>query len=423
MGAFTDRLAHAWNAFVNQDRSEHTNTFGDWGHSYSTKPHMNTLSYSNEKSIIASIYTRLGIDLGAVKLRHVKLDDAGRYLNDVNSGLNNCLTVEANVDQIASAFRQDIAMTLFDEGVAAIVAVDTTLNPRLTGGYDVKTLRVGTIKDWYPRHVRVNVYNDRTGKREDIVLPKTEVAIVENPLYAVMNEPNSTLKRLIKKLNLLDTVDEAAGSGKLDIIIQLPYVVKSETRRQQANQRRKDIETQLRGSKYGIAYTDGTENITQLNRPAENNLLKQIEYLHVLLYAQLGLTEEVMNGTADEKTMLNYTNRTIKPIVNAISEAMHRTFLSKTARSQKQAVRYFNDPFSLVPINDIAEIADKFTRNEILTGNEIRQIVGFAPSSDPRADELRNSNMPDPNPEGGPPPRKAPGGPSPEDEGDNQNGS
>jgi putative sterol carrier protein len=327
-------------------------------------------------------------------MRHVRTDDQKRYLEDIDSGLNSCLTLEANIDQAARAFRQDIAMTLFDRGVAAIVPVDTSINPEQSGGFDILTLRVGEVVTWYPNHVRVSLYNIDTGAREEITLAKSAVAIVENPLYSVMNEPNSTLQRLLHKLNLLDVIDDQSASGKLDLIIQLPYVIKSEARRQQAEQRRKDIEFQLKGSQYGIAYTDGTEKITQLNRPAENNLMAQIEYLTGMLYGQLGLTEEVMNGTADEKAMLNYWNRTIEPILTAIVEAMRRSFLTKTARSQKQTVMYFRDPFRLVPIENIAEIADKFTRNEILTSNEIRQVVGIAPSKDPKADKLQNSNMP-----------------------------
>lgn len=324
----------------------------------------------------------------------MRLDKEDRYKEDIKSGLNECLTVEANLDQAARAFRLDIALTLFDLGVLAIVPVDTTLDPSQGTGWDVKSLRVGKIVQWMPEKVRVSVYNEKRGMREDVTLDKRFVAIVENPLYAVMNEPNSTLQRLIRKLNLLDTIDEQSSSGKLDLIIQLPYVVKSEARRQQATQRRNEIHDQLRGSKYGIAYTDGTEKITQLNRPVENNLLKQVEYLTQMLYTQLGLTEEVMNGTANEATMLNYNNRTIEPILGAIVEAMHRTFLTKTARSQGQAIRYFRDPFKLVPISQIAEIADKLARNEIASSNDIRQAIGWKPSSDPKADELINSNMP-----------------------------
>jgi len=327
-------------------------------------------------------------------MRHVRLDDEKRYKEDIDSGLNNCLTVEANIDQAARAFRQDIALTLFDRGVAALVPVDTTISPETSGGYDILTLRVGEITQWFPQHVRISVYNEESAQREEITLHKTAVAIVENPLYSVMNEPNSTLQRLLQKLNLLDVVDEQSASGKLDIIIQLPYVIKSEARREQAEQRRKDIEFQLKGSQYGIAYTDGTEKITQLNRPAENNMMAQIEYLTQMLYGQLGLTEEVMNGTADEKAMLNYWNRTIEPVLSAITEAMIRTFLTKTARTQKQTVAFFRDPFRLVPIENIAEIADKFTRNEIMTSNEMRQVVGMAPHPDPKADKLMNSNMP-----------------------------
>lgn len=412
MTTIRSRLSHAWNAFLNLENRRPPN---DIGAMYGTRPDRTRLLGSNERSIISSIYTRLSIDTASVGIRHVRVDDQQRYMEDVDSGLNNCLTLEANIDQAARAFRQDIAMTLFDRGVAALVPVDTSINPETSGSFDIKTLRVGEIVAWHPRHVRVNVYNEAIGRREEVTLEKKFVAIVENPLYAVMNEPNSTLQRLIRKLNLLDAVDEQSSSGKLDMIIQLPYVIKSESRRQQAEQRRKDIEFQLKGSQYGIAYTDGTEKITQLNRPAENNLLKQVEYLMEMLYAQLGLTEEVMNGTADEKAMLNYYNRTIEPILAAMTEAMRRSFLTKTARSQKQTISYFRDPFRLVPINDIAEIADKFTRNEILTANEIRAVMGIKPSDDPKADELRNSNMPAPS-ESVPPQSNL-------EEGDSQNGS
>jgi hypothetical protein len=399
MAGLSERLKHAWNAFAGQDdRNNLPNLTGNYGSAYSTRPDRVRIQVSNERSIISSIYTRIGVDVASVAIKHIRLDDNDRYVEDMDSGLNNCLTLEANMDQGARAFRQDIAMTLFDRGVAAIVPVDTTLNPAISGSFDIRTLRVGEVIAWYPRHIKVNLYNEVTGRREEVTLEKKFVAIVENPLYAVMNEPNSTLQRLIRKLNLLDTADEQSGSGKLDIIIQLPYVIKSEARRQQAEQRRKDIEFQLKGSQYGIAYTDGTEKITQLNRPAENNLLKQIEYLTEMLYGQLGLTAEVMNGTADEKAMLNYNNRTIEPILAAIVEAMRRSFLTKTARSQRQTIKYFRDPFKLVPINDIAEIADKFTRNEILSSNEMRDIVGIKPSKDPKADKLVNSNMPQPDP-------------------------
>lgn len=393
MGIFA-RLQHAWNAFVNQDPSQRVQSYGE-GTSFGTRPDRVRLSWSNERSIISSILTRLSIDVAAVQLRHVRLDEERRYLADIDSGLNECLTVEANLDQAAAQLRQDIAFTLFDRGVAAIVPVDTSINPS-TGGFDIRTLRVGEITQWFPHHVRVLLYNERKGRREEILVEKKYTAIVENPLHAVMNGPNSTLQRIIRKLNLLDAVDEQSSSGKLDIMIQLPYVIKSEARRTQAEQRRKDIEFQLSGSKYGIAYIDGTEKITQLNRPAENNLMKQIEYLINLLYVQLGLTAEVMNGTADEAAMLNYMNRTIKPIVNAIVEAMRRSFLTKTARSQRQDILFFRDPFSLIPMADLAEIADKFTRNEILSSNEFRQILGVKPSKDPKADQLRNSNMPQP---------------------------
>lgn len=391
-------LRHAWNVFTNQeDRAKAAPSSS--GGSYGRRPDRARLRVPNERSIISSIYTRLSIDVASVDMRHIRVDDQGRYTDDIDSGLNNCLTVEANIDQAARAFRQDIAMTLFDRGVAVIVPVDTTINPEKTGGYDILTLRVGEVITWYPKHVRVSLYNEETAKREEITLSKSSVAIVENPLYAVMNEPNSTLQRLLNKLNLLDAVDEQSASGKLDLIIQLPYVIKSEARRQQAEQRRTDIEFQLKGSQYGIAYTDGTEKITQLNRPAENNLMAQVEYLTEMLYGQLGLTEEVMNGTADEKAMLNYWNRTIEPVLTAIVEAMRRSFLTKTARTQGQQIQFFRDPFRLVPIENIAEIADKFTRNEILTSNEVRQVVGMAPHSDPKADTLVNSNMPAANPD------------------------
>lgn len=394
MATFGSRLKHAWNAFTDQERRDQIQSFNDFGVSYGGRPDRTRLTITNERSIISSIMTRLSIDVAGVEIRHVRHDDSGRYKEDIDSGLNDCLTLEANIDQGASAFRQDIAMTLFDKGVVALVPVDTTLNPQVSGGYDIKTMRVGEIVAWHPRHVRVSLYNEAIGRRQEITLEKKVVAIIENPLYAVMNEPNSTLQRLTRKLNLLDAVDEASSSGKLDLIIQLPYVVKSEARRQQAEQRKKDIEFQLRGSKYGIAYTDGTEKITQLNRPAENNLWKQIQDLTDMLYSQLGITPEVMNGTADEKAMLNYNNRTVEPVLRAITEAMKRTFLTKTARSQNQSIEYFRDPFKLIPIQNIAEIADKFTRNEIMTSNEIRSVVGMQPASDPKADELRNSNMP-----------------------------
>jgi putative sterol carrier protein len=404
---FGNALSHAWNVFTNKEQNLKRNApwpfapdsgdvynGGYYGAAYGSRPDKVRFRVPNMRTMISSIYTRLSIDVASIDMRHVKLDDKDRYLQDLTSGLNNCLTVEANLDQAARAFRQDIAMTLFDKGVAALVPVDTSINPEESGGYEILTLRVGDIVSWYPKHVKVSLYNEAIAKREEIVLEKKAVAIIENPLYSVMNEPNSTLQRLLTKLDQLDAIDTQSASGKLDIIIQLPYVIKSETRRQQAEQRRSDIEFQLKGSQYGIAYTDGTEKITQLNRPADNNMMAQIEYLTEMLYGQLGLTEDVMNGTADEKAMLNYWNRTIEPVLTAIVESMRRTFLTKTARTQKQTIAFFRDPFRLVPIENIAEIADKFTRNEIMTSNEMRQVVGMAPHSDPKADKLINSNMP-----------------------------
>lgn len=395
MAGLYERVRNAVNAFTN--KTEEEEVWGGEGTSYGGSaglPDRNRLRITNERSIITAIYTRIAIDIASVMIKHVKLDEQDRYLEDVNSGLNNCLTLEANLDQGGRDFRQDIGMTLCDKGVIAIVPVDTTLDPRLTTSYDILTMRVGEIVQWYPKRVRVSVYNENSGKREELVLPKQTVAIVPNPLYSVMNEPNSTLQRLVRKLTLLDSLDEQVASGKLDLIIQLPYVIKSEARKQQAEARRKDIEFQLKGSQYGIAYTDGTEKITQLNRPAENNLLTQVEYLTDMLYGQLGITKEVMLGTADEQAMLNYWNRTIEPIVAAVVEEMRRKFLTKTARTQKQSIMYFRDPFKLIPIGNIAEIADKLARNEILSSNELRQIIGFRPSKDPKADQLINSNMP-----------------------------
>ena len=386
---FSDRLKHSWNAFFSRDP---TYIYRDTGPSYSYRPDRPRFTRGNERSIVTSIYNRIALDVAAVSIQHVRLDDSGRFLEPINSGLNNCLTLEANIDQTSRAFIQDAVISMFDEGCVAIVPVDTSSDPE-KGSYDIETMRTGQIIEWYPRHVKVRVYNDRTGQKEDVICSKDTVAIVENPLFAVINEPNSTMQRLIRKLNLLDYIDEQSGSGKLDLIIQLPYIIKTDARRQQAEQRRRDIEEQLSGSKYGIAYTDGTERITQLNRSVENNLMKQIEYLTSMLNSQLGITTTIMDGTADEKTMLNYNNRTIEPIVSAIVDAMKRTFLTKTARSQKQSILFFRDPFKLVPVNDLAEIADKFTRNEIMTSNEIRQIVGMRPSDDPKADELRNSNI------------------------------
>ena len=384
---------HAWNAFSNWEQRS-PNLSQQYGLTQSFRPDRNSLRITNERSIIASILTRMAMDVASIDLLHVRLDEDKRFLEEINSGLNNCLTVEANLDQAARAFRQDIAQTLFDEGVAAIVPVDTTLNPNVTGGYDILTLRVGKITEWMPKHIKVDLYNEDKGKRQQIVIPKKMAAIVENPLYSVMNEPNSTLQRLIKALNTMDMMDEKNAQGKLDLIIQLPYTIKSEARQQQAEKRRKDIEFQLTGSKYGIAYTDATEKVTQLNRPVENNLLQKVEYLTKLLYSQLGLTEEIMSGTADERSMLNYNNRTIEPVVTAIVEAMRRTFLTKTARAQRQSIVATRNPFRLVPVDQIAEIADKFTRNEIMTANEIRSVIGMRPADDPKADELRNSNMP-----------------------------
>lgn len=385
------RLKHAWNAFTN---SEEGFAYPNVGTGTSYRPDKVRSYIANERSIITSVYTHIAIDAAAVDVRHVRLDENRRFLEEIDSGLNQCFTLEANLDQAARAFRQDAVMTILEHGVAAIVPVDTTLNPNISGSYDIKTLRVGNIIQWHPQHVRVSLYNQKTGLREELVLEKRFVAIVENPLYAVMNEPNSTLQRLLRKLTLLDSVDEQSSSGKLDMIIQLPYVIKSEARRQQAEQRRQDIEFQLKGSQYGIAYTDGTEKITQLNRPVENNLMTQIDYLTNLLFGQLGLTPEIMNGTANEAAMLNYMHRTIEPILTSMTESFKRSFLTKTAISQRQSIEFFRDPFKLVPINQIADIADKFARNEIMSSNEIRGVIGQKPSSDPKADQLVNSNMP-----------------------------
>lgn len=387
--SFGSRLKHAWNAFTGTDYT----TYQDVGPGYSSRPDRIRLTRGNERSIITSVYNRIALDVAALNVQHIRLDENGRFLSVIQDGLNTCLTVEANIDQTARAFIQDIVVSMLDEGCVAIVPVDTTYDPSVTGSYDIQTMRVGKILDWYPQHVRVRLYNERTGTKENILVPKSTVAIIENPLYAVVNEPNSTMQRLIRKLNLLDVIDEQSGSGKLDLIIQLPYVIKTEARRQQAENRRKDIEAQLSGTKYGIAYADGTERITQLNRSVNNNLMSQIEYLTSMLYSQLGITQSILDGTADEKTMLNYNNRTIEPIISAIVDEMKRKFLIKTARSQSQSISFFRDPFKLVPVNDIAEIADKFTRNEIMTSNEIRQVIGMKPSDDPRADELRNKNL------------------------------
>lgn len=384
------RFKNAWNAFLNRDP---TLGFRDIGSGYSYRPDRFRLTRGNERSIVTSVYNRIALDVAAIDIRHVKLDDEGRFCSVVDSTLNNCLSVEANLDQTGRAFIQDAVMSMMDEGCIAIVPVDTDDDPDDTTGYKILSMRVGRIRDWYPKHVRVELYNENTGRKQDIIVPKETVAIVENPLYAVINEPNSTMQRLIRKLNLLDAVDEQSSSGKLDLIIQLPYVIKSEARRKQAEQRRSDIEKQLSGSKYGIAYTDGTEKITQLNRSLENNLMKQIEYLTSMLYSQLGITQSILDGTADDKTMLNYYNRTIEPIIAAIVDEMKRKFLTKTARSQNKSIKFFRDPFKLVPVADLAEISDKFTRNEIATSNEMRQVIGWKPSNDPKADELRNSNL------------------------------
>ena len=384
-----ERLKHAWNAFANRDPTEE---YRPLGVSYYTRPDRPRFSYGHERSIVNSIYNRIAIDCAVIDIKNVRIDDNGQYVEEIKSGLNDCLSVEANIDQTGRAFIQDAVMTMLDEGCIAIIPIDTTLNPN-TSSFDINSMRVGKITQWYPDHVKVSVYNDRNGKREEIIMRKSAVAIIENPLYSVMNEPNSTLKRLIRKLNILDAVDEQSGSGRLDMIIQLPYVIKNEARRQQAESRKRDIELQLENSKYGIAYTDGTEKITQLNRSIDNQLLDQIEYLTKMLYNQLGMTEDVFAGNADEKTMLNYYNRTIEPILSAITLEMKRKFLSKTARTQGQSIEFFRDPFRLVPVNQLAEIADKFTRNAIVTSNEFRAIIGFKPSDDPMANELINNNL------------------------------
>lgn len=385
-----DRLQHAWNAFMNKDPTSH---YQNLGASYSYRPDRPQLSRGNERSIVTSVYNRMALDVAAINIRHCKLDDNDRVISYINSSLNECLNVEANIDQTGRAFIQDTVMSMLDEGCVAIVPIDTTLNPNQTSAYDILSMRTAKILEWYPAHIKVRVYNEKKGEKQDVVVAKKNVAIIENPFYSVINESNSTMRRLIRKLNLLDFIDEQSGSGKLDLIIQLPYIVKTDARRQQAESRRKDIEEQLTGSKYGIAYTDGTEKITQLNRPVENNLMKQIEYLTSMLYSQLGITQGVLDGTADEQTMLNYHTRAIEPIISAIVDEMKRKFLTKTARSQKQSISFFKDPFKLVPVNNIAEIADKFTRNEIVTSNEIRQIIGMRPSDDPKADQLVNSNI------------------------------
>ena len=391
---FLNRLQHGWNAFMNRDPTAYYINAG--GNYYTYRPDRIRLTRGNERSIVTSVYNRIGLDVASIDIKHCRLDKNGRFIEVIDSSLNNCLNLEANIDQTGRAFKQDIVMSMLDEGCVAIVPIDTTINPSVSGSYDINSMRTGKILEWYPAHVKVKVYNDQTGNYEELILPKSTVGIVENPLYAVMNEPNSTLQRLIRKLNLLDAIDEQSGSGKLDLIIQLPYTIRSDARRQQAEKRRKEIESQLSDSKYGIAYADGTERITQLNRSVENNLMSQIEYLTSMLYSQLGITQSILDGTADEQTQLNYLTRSIEPIVSAIVDEMKRKFLTKTARSQNQSISYFRDPFKLVPVNDIAEIADKFTRNEIMTSNEIRQVIGMQPSNDPKADQLVNSNISQP---------------------------
>ena len=386
MGIF-DVLRHSWDVFRNREP-----TYYNIGSSSTYRPDRIRTFIRNEQSIVTSIYTRIALDVASINIRHCRVDENGRFKEYISSGLDNCLNLEANIDQTGRAFKQDIVESMFDEGVVAMVPVDTTIDPTVTGSYDIQTMRTGKILEWYPEHVKVQLYNQKTGHREELILPKRIVGIIENPMYSIINEPNSTMQRLIRKLTLLDRVDETTSSGKLDMIIQLPYVIKSESRRKEADKRKKDIEEQLKGP-YGIAYVDGTEKIIQLNRPVENNLMKQVEYLRNELYSQLGITQEVLNGTADEQTMLNYNSRTIEPIVSAITDEMTRKFLTKTARSQSQTIMFFRDPFRLVPVNNIAEIADKFTRNEILTSNEIRGVIGFKPSDDPKADKLINSNL------------------------------
>jgi hypothetical protein len=386
---FKDRLQHAWNAFTNKDPTY----YGDGGMSYSYRPDRPRLTRGNERSIITSIYNRIAIDVAAISIKHVRLDDDGRFISVIDSGLNNCFNTEANLDQTGRGFIQDVVMSMLDEGCVAIVPVDTTFDPFDTEAYDILSVRTGKILKWNPTSVKVRVYNDRTGVQEDIDVPKSMIGIIENPLYAVINEPNSTMQRLVSKLNLLDSIDQQSGSGKLDLLIQLPYVIKTAARKQQAEERRKDIEDQLVGSKYGIAYTDGTEKVIQLNRPVENNLMGQIQFLTSMLYSQLGITQSVLDGTADENTMNNYYNRSVEPFVSVIVDESKRKFLTKTARSQRQSIMFFRDPFKLVPVSKLADIADKFTRNEILSSNDMRSEIGYKPSSDPGAEELRNKNL------------------------------
>lgn len=394
MGKFKDAIQHAWNSFTNRDPTDNYRYTGEYSSSY--RPDRPRLSRGNERSIATSVFNRIAMDAASINISHAKIDQNGRFISYVNSGLNNCLTLEANKDQTGRSFIQDIVLSMLDEGCVAIVPVDTNINPNENNSVDILTMRTGKIKEWYPNHVLVSLYNDQKGINEDITLAKSTIGIIENPLYAVINEPNSTLQRLIRKLVLLDSVDNQSSSGKLDMIIQLPYVIKTDARRREAEKRKKDLEDQMAGSKYGIGYIDGTEKITQLNRSVENNLMAQIEYLTSMLYSQLGITTSVLDGTADEKTMLNYYNRTVEPILNSIVDEMKRKFLSKTARTQGQSVIYMRDPFKLLPLTNLAEIADKFTRNEILSANEIRQGIGMQPSNDPKADKLQNSNMPQP---------------------------
>ena len=384
------RLKNAWDAFFNRDP---TTYYRDGGMSYSYRPDRPRLTRGNERSIVTSVYNRIALDVAALTFQHVQLDDNGRFSSVIDSGLNRCLNLSANIDQTGRAFIQDVVVSMLDEGCVAIVPTKTSANPMLTESYEIGCIRTGKILEWRPESIKIRAYNDSNGQKEDIYLPKRVVGIVENPLYAVMNEPNSTLQRLIRKLNLLDAIDEQSGAGKLDLIIQLPFAIKGELKRAQAEARRKDIEMQLAGSKYGIAYTDATEHITQLNRSVDNNLMKQIEYLTSMLYSQLGITQAILDGTADEKTMLNYYDRTIEPIASAIADEIKRKFLSRTARAQGKTLMFFRDPFKLVPVAELASIADTFTRNEIMTSNEVRQKIGMKPSDDPTADELRNKNL------------------------------
>lgn len=389
--ALLDRFQHAWNAFMNRDPTKEY--IRDYGNSYGTRPDRVRFTRGNERSIVTAIYNRISMDVAQLDFRHIRLDDNDRYIEDINSELNNCLTLEANLDQTSRAFIQDIVQSMLDEGCVAIVPTDTDVNPENTDSYKIYEMRTGKIKEWRPRHVKVNVYNEKTGQHKDLVLPKRMVAIVENPLYSVTNERSSTLSRLIRKLVILDEIDKQSGAGKLDMIIQLPYIIKTDARREEAERRRLDIERQLNDSKYGVAYTDGTERVIQLNRSLDNNLMKQVEYLTSMLYSQLGISQAILEGTADEQQMLNYYNKTIEPIAAAIVDEMKRKFLTVTARSQKQSIAFFRDPFKLVPVDQVAEIADKMTRNEIMTSNEFRQVIGMKPSDDPRADELRNKNL------------------------------